>query len=228
MYKKDLIAIHSALLAKLYNILCLNKKTISGTGNIIYEQSVFMKHCRFNIRGNNNKVILLKQTGGGYFYNRLKNCYFSILGSNNVIVIGPNSTLQGVSFCMEKDNNKILIGKNFDCHGNTEFSTLEGTKIIIGDDALFSANIKFRTGDSHSILDVVTGVRTNHSKDIILGNHVWVGNSVCVLKGANIGADSIVGIGSVVPGKTYPTNSIIGGNPAKVIKGNVNWCFEQV
>jgi len=143
-------------------------------------------------------------------------------------MIGANSILQGVSFCMEKDNNEIRIGDNFNCHGNTELAALEGTKILIGNDALFSANIKYRTGDSHSILDVVTGARTNPSKDIIIGNHVWVGNSVCVLKGAVIGSHSIVGIGSVVTGKSFPDNSILGGNPARLIKSNVDWCFNQI
>lgn len=187
-----------------------------------------MKNCRIHIYGDNNSLVLCSSMGGGILYNRLEGCSISILGSNNTIVIGPGSMLQKVSFCMEKDNNEIRLGRLFDCHGSTELAALEGTRIIIGDDTLFSANIKFRTGDSHSILDLVTGERTNQSKDIILGDHVWIGNSVCVLKGANIGAHSIVGIGSVVPGKNYPNNSIIGGNPAKVIKSDVDWCFEQV
>lgn len=129
---------------------------------------------------------------------------------------------------MEKDNNEILIGCHFDCHGSTELAALEGTQIIIGDDALFSANIKFRTGDSHSILDLNTGDRKNPSKSILVGNHVWIGNSVTVLKGAKIGDHCVVGIGSIVPGKTYPSNCVIGGNPAKVLKNNVDWCFEQI
>jgi len=38
------------------------------------------------------------------------------------------------------------------------------------------------------------------------------------LKGAKIGDNSIIAAGSVVTGNTFPTNVIIGGNPAKVIK----------
>jgi len=38
------------------------------------------------------------------------------------------------------------------------------------------------------------------------------------LKGAKIGDNSIIAAGSVVTGKTFPANVIIGGNPAKVIK----------
>jgi len=38
------------------------------------------------------------------------------------------------------------------------------------------------------------------------------------VKGAKIGDNSIIAAGSVVTGKTFPANAIIGGNPAKVIK----------
>lgn len=73
-----------------------------------------------------------------------------------------------------------------------------------------------------------TGERMNHSKSIIVGEHVWLGNSVTVLKGAIIGDHSVVGIGSIVPGNTYPSNCVLGGNPAKVLKSKIDWCFEQI
>ena len=219
---KKVVRNHSVLLSRIYNWFCFNKKIIKGSGNVIKKDGAFLNHCRIRIIGDNN-TLLLNYRGGDDFYSRLYNCHFNIIGSNNVIEIGTCSILLDVTFTMYNNNNEIRVGRDFDCHSQTELAALEGTKIIIGNDALFSANIKFRTGDSHSVLDCQTGVRTNHSKDIVLGDHVWVGNSVIVLKGANIGDHSIVAIGSVVPGKTYPANSVIGGNPAKVIKSNVDW-----
>lgn len=161
--------------------------------------------------------------GGGNSYSRFHDCNFTIIGSNNKIEIGCNSTLLNVSFTMHMNDNEIKVGKNFDCHSSTELAALEGTRILIGNDSLFSSNIKFRTGDSHCVLDATSGLRTNKSKDIILGDHVWVGNSVIILKGTIIEDNSIIAIGSVVTGKQFPANSIIGGNPAKVIKSNVDW-----
>lgn len=55
-------------------------------------------------------------------------------------------------------------------------------------------------------------------KEVIIGNNVWIGSKVIILKGAKIGDNSIIAAGSVVLGKEYPSNVIIGGNPAKVIK----------
>jgi len=218
---KNIVSNHSVLLSRIYYYFGFNKKKIKGRGNVIKRDCSFLSHCNINIIGDNNTLIL--NSLGGFLYNRFHNCHFNIIGSNNVIEIGANSTLLNVTFTMRRNNNEIRVGRDFDCYSSTELAALEGTQIIIGNDALFSANIKFRTGDSHSVLDCQTGVRTNHSKDIVLGDHVWVGNSVFVLKGANIGDHSIIAIGSVVPGKKYPANSIIGGNPAKVIKSNVDW-----
>ncbi len=55
-------------------------------------------------------------------------------------------------------------------------------------------------------------------KQVIIGDNVWIGNKVIILKGAVVGDNSIIAAGSVVLGKEYPPNVIIGGNPAKVIK----------
>ena len=53
---------------------------------------------------------------------------------------------------------------------------------------------------------------------IVIGNDVWLGANVTILKGARIGAGSIVATGAVVPAGEYPPRSIIAGVPAKVIK----------
>lgn len=218
---KSFVARNSVIFSKLYNLFGLNRQEIKGVGNIIKKDGAFMRHCSIRVCGDNN-ILLLNHMGGGNL-NRFDYCHFDVIGSNNVIEIGTNSTMLNVSFTMHRNNNEIRIGQDFDCHSSTELAALEGTKIIIGRDALFSANIKFRTGDSHIVLDAISRERTNTSKNIVLGEHVWVGNSVIVLKGADIGDHSIIAIGSVVPGKKYPSNSVVGGNPAKVLKQNVDW-----
>jgi acetyltransferase-like isoleucine patch superfamily enzyme len=52
---------------------------------------------------------------------------------------------------------------------------------------------------------------------IILGDDVWLGENVLVLSGVNIGKGAVVAAGSVVV-KDVPPYTIVGGNPAKVIK----------
>lgn len=53
---------------------------------------------------------------------------------------------------------------------------------------------------------------------IEIGDNVWLGANVTVLKGARIGADSVVATGAVVTAGTYPPRSILAGMPAKVVK----------
>ena len=50
-----------------------------------------------------------------------------------------------------------------------------------------------------------------------IGNNVWLGEGVCVLRGVEIGDNSIIGAASVV-NKSIPANSIAVGIPAKVVK----------
>ena len=51
---------------------------------------------------------------------------------------------------------------------------------------------------------------------ITIGNNVYIGNCAMIMPGVTIGNNIIVGAGSIVT-KSIPDNSIVGGNPAKVI-----------
>ena len=53
--------------------------------------------------------------------------------------------------------------------------------------------------------------------DIIVGNDVWIGRESRIMPGVKIGDGSIVGAYSVVT-KDVPPYSVIGGNPARLIK----------
>lgn len=55
------------------------------------------------------------------------------------------------------------------------------------------------------------------NKEIIIENDVWIGMRSIILKGVTIGEKSIVAAGSVVT-KSVPANTIVAGNPAKVVK----------
>ena len=77
--------------------------------------------------------------------------------------------------------------------------------------------------DAHSLSYVdrresVQDMKNRIDKEIVVNDDVLIGANSIILKGVHIGARSVVGAGSVVT-KNVPSDCIVAGNPAKVIKG---------
>lgn len=115
--------------------------------------------------------------------------------------------------------------------GTTIFSMQAGVnskgKIVVGKDCMLSHSIELRQSDMHLIFDSITRKRINYPKDIVIGNHVWIGRGCELLGGANIGDNSIVGA-KAVTSSSFPANVIIGGCPAKIIRTNVIWARDLI
>lgn len=153
----------------------------------------------------------------------LSNCRLYFKGNNNSLHISCGAHLKNVTFWYEGDNNSIKIGQMVTSEGELELAACESTNITIGDDCMFSYGIHVRTTDSHPLYDEFNN-RLNPADDILIGNHVWVGADVMVLKGSRISNGSVVGARSIVTSSLESRdNSMIVGSPAKVIKENVNW-----
>lgn len=215
---KNFIMEHPKLLAissTIFNFVGLNKISNKGKNNKIKTASVFMKKCKIKVVGNNNNIYI-----GEMSY--LQNTSIVIYGNNNEVILKEKNYVNNGDFYLEDDNNQLKIGYRTTLAGNTHLALTEGKKITIGEKCLFSSNIVFRTGDSHSILDI-DGKRINYGQDINVENHVWITQNVTVLKGAVIPTDSVVATGSIVTKKFEKGNVLLAGNPAKIIKENINW-----
>lgn len=55
------------------------------------------------------------------------------------------------------------------------------------------------------------------AEPVIIGDNVWIGGDATILPGVTIGDNVVIGAGSVVT-KDIPSNVVIAGNPAKIIK----------
>jgi acetyltransferase-like isoleucine patch superfamily enzyme len=89
--------------------------------------------------------------------------------------------------------------------------------LTLGDDVLVSPNCTLLTGSYRfDQLDVPLQEQGSVSKPVRIGHRVWIGANSVVLAGAEIGDNVIVSAGSVVSGRV-PPNSVVLGNPAKVI-----------
>ena len=71
----------------------------------------------------------------------------------------------------------------------------------------------------HGVTEVERPVRLQgiYKRDVRVGHNVWIGYGACVLRGVEIGDNSIVGTNAVVT-KEVPANAVVAGVPARVIR----------
>lgn len=107
------------------------------------------------------------------------------------------------------DPNDLNIFQHFGCYFQN-FSA----KIMIGGGTWIAPNVGIITAN-HDPLDLEKHLP---GEDVILGENCWVGMNSVILPGVILGPRTVVGAGSVVT-KSFPEgNSIIAGNPAKLIR----------
>lgn len=111
-------------------------------------------------------------------------------------------------------NGKLEIGYN--TYLNPNVFILANKNVKIGSNCAISWDVQILDDDLHEIEG------SKRSKEITIGNNVWIGARTIILKGVKIGDGSIIGAGSVVT-RAIPSNVVAAGNPAKIIKENVKW-----
>lgn len=109
----------------------------------------------------------------------------------------------------------IKLGNNVQISGCT-ISAAE--HITIGNNVLIGSGALITDSDAHP-LDASERLKggPGNSRGITIGDNVFIGARAIILKGVNIGNNSIIGSGSVVV-KDVPSNVVVGGNPAKILK----------
>ncbi len=140
-------------------------------------------------------------------------------GDNNTLTIGKNITMANVLVAFG-NHAACSIGENTEIIG-AEFY-ISDAKVCIGRDCLFSTQIIVRTHDGHHIFDTETHQRINHSKDVQIGDNVWIGFRALLLGGTQIGVGSVVGACAVTSGQ-FGAHKIIAGVPAKIVRENICW-----
>lgn len=145
------------------------------------------------------------------------------------VVLGDNVTLNSrnegyhlnmhnpVKLMADMPGAVIEIGADTRIHGVCIHAYLS---VRIGRGCLIAANTQIFDGSGHDLAlgSPESRIHTRGSaKPVRIGDHVWVGANVLILPGVTIGDGSVIAAGSVVT-SDVPANSLVGGNPARVLK----------
>lgn len=162
-----------------------------------------------------NNTIIIHQS-------KITNLNIKVNRKSLVVINASKHSISNLNISSRFYDCYINIGNDFSC-SSTNFILDEKSSIIIGNDCMFAGGIILRTSDGHAIIDNISKKIINPAKSIILKDHIWVGDRACILKGVKCNKNCIIGANSVVTRSFIEENCIIAGNPAKIIKTDINW-----
>jgi acetyltransferase-like isoleucine patch superfamily enzyme len=108
---------------------------------------------------------------------------------------------------------EITVGRNVFVNQNCTFYDLGG--LDIADDVMIGPNVSIITS-GHPIAPSRRRAFVI-AKPIAIERNVWIAAGVTIIGGVTVGENSVVAAGAVVT-KDVPPNTLVGGNPARVIR----------
>lgn len=194
------------------------------------------------IKVTNSTLNLIDNLGWG-LSKALWSAYLKIMFSAKGVRLGDGASFYGFSKVKRTNGSEIIIGRNLTLRSARTSNLIGINKPCII--STFDPNAKISIGDNCGLSGTVIGAfksvvlgknvrcgantiitdsdwhpddpRTKPANPITIGDNVWLGINVTVLKGVTIGENSVIGAGSVVT-NSIPANVIAAGNPCKVIR----------
>jgi len=180
--------------------------------------SLIIQFGRFYINVHKNSKINIKR--GYLFFNkpaRVKEPFIGMLEmqENSSINVNNTSVFQAGAHIILMKNAILNLGG---VYVNRYVRIRCFSKIEIGNNTVISENVAIWDSDAHQT------IKKDHlsPKPVVIGNDVWIGTNVTILKGVRIGDGAIIAAGSLV-NKDIPEKCLAAGIPAKVVSENVGW-----
>ncbi|RFZ92821.1 acyltransferase [Mucilaginibacter conchicola] len=149
--------------------------------------------------------------------------YLNGLSANGIrikdnVSIARNSTILCTGVIAHKGTG-VNIGNN--CGINTGVFIGGQGGVTIGNDVIIGPGAKiFSENHEYCHPDIIIKNQGVTRKGVVIQDNCWIGANVIILDGVTVGEGCVIAAGSVVI-KSVPANSVVGGVPAKVIKGRV-------
>jgi maltose O-acetyltransferase len=115
---------------------------------------------------------------------------------------------------------KITLGEDSYIGDYSTIQSSQGAQVSVGKRCSISHNVRIYTSSNVADQDFSGPNLAVKTKDVVIGDFVWIGANVFINPGVTIGNNSVVGANSVVV-SDIPENSVYGGVPAKFIKTKV-------
>ena len=183
-------------------------------GNSIVGQPLSSTGSFIQFKGRNCRVEIAEGV-------RMDNLSLKLEGENAFFKVGKNSVIKG--WYRISHHSQLIIGNNLWTSNGSTISACEGTSIEIGDDCMFATANEIRSDHGHPIFCRITGKRTNKSKSVKIGNHVWLSKNAVIMPGSTVDDGSIIGYGSIVLGTHIETNCLAVGVPARIVRRDIMW-----
>ena len=163
---------------------------------------------RFRSFGKNNRI------GTNIYF---RGCQYITIGNNveildNAIITAWDKHNEQVFTPQISINDNSIISQA--CHISAVNRITIGKNAYIGKRVLIIDNIH---GESHKTYTIPPAQRPVTSKGpVTIEDNVWIGDNACILPGVTIGANAVIGSGSIVT-HDVQAGTIVVGNPAKPI-----------
>lgn len=112
-------------------------------------------------------------------------------------------------------NAEIVIGEGNAFSNNVAIVANE--RITIGDQCRIGDQVAILDCDFHELDPGTRNRSQGRTAPVEIGNNVWLGSRVMILKGVTIGDNSVVGAMSMV-NRSIPPNCLAAGFPARVVR----------
>ena len=230
----------------MYNFVCKSKKEYYKSMKTKYKVILFST-SKINVQGKDNEfdIFKIKQYNINLTivgcHNQViigDNCRFYgccnivVYGDNNKVVIGDNCYINNASpvaflighinLSPKTNSVYISVGENTYIGGIAIIAMENNSKVIIGKKCLISSSIEIFATDTHSLLDMNGGL-INYGGEVVIGDNCWLGKGVKITKKAFVPSNTVVGMYSIVTSKFDEENTVIAGNPAKIVKRGVKF-----
>jgi maltose O-acetyltransferase len=146
------------------------------------------------------------------------------------VVIGDHAMISGT--LVSENHGRIILGKYTYLRENSVIGSIKS--VTIGDYTSIADFVVIMDNNNHPVHPDDRRIKScsdkgseyrkwkySEAEPIVIGSNVWIGSFARICKGVNIGDNSIIAANAVVT-KDVPSNIIAAGNPARVVKTDID------